>query len=186
MSGFRPTLITKHNLEKYILPHEPLHPAYKYLSAVHRADYLRTYFKHFYGGGDSDIKQTRGSWKTAFNKLQNTSVWIVGYKERGAFDVAGGQRIQKHWRRVVGNCAYICRPRTPFTTEWYNSMLALMDTKLGALRKHPASDPRDASGMTKYPIEWNEMLGSIFHPLCVKFSNHISQALPPSVFENYQ
>lgn len=55
-------LITKDNLHEYILPENPLHPSYKYLSAVHRSDYLRTYFMHFYGGGYSDIKklQDRG------------------------------------------------------------------------------------------------------------------------------
>jgi hypothetical protein len=50
-------LVTPQNLNQYILPDAPLHPGYKYLSETHKADYLRTYFMHFYGGGYSDIKK---------------------------------------------------------------------------------------------------------------------------------
>ena len=50
-------LITKYNLSNYILSDVPLHPAFQYLSETHKADYLRTYFMHFYGGG---IKKLRG------------------------------------------------------------------------------------------------------------------------------
>uniref|UniRef100_A0A6C0I4I0 Uncharacterized protein n=1 Tax=viral metagenome TaxID=1070528 RepID=A0A6C0I4I0_9ZZZZ len=50
-------LITKDNLSNYILNDVPLHPSFNYLSETHKADYLRTYFMNFYGGGYSDIKQ---------------------------------------------------------------------------------------------------------------------------------
>ena len=56
VSGVEVVLITPNNLSEYILPEYPLHHAFKYLSLVHKADYLRCYFMHHYGGGYSDIK----------------------------------------------------------------------------------------------------------------------------------
>ena len=70
-------LITKDNLNQYIL--EPLHPSYEYLSFTHRADYLRTYFMHFYGGGYSDIKETTGSWDKYFDILDSSDYYAIGY-----------------------------------------------------------------------------------------------------------
>lgn len=68
--------IDKNNLKNYILHDYPLHNGYEYLSAVHKADYLRTYFMNFYGGGYSDIKKTTGSWKKSFEDLYNSDNWI--------------------------------------------------------------------------------------------------------------
>ncbi len=45
------------------------HQAYAYLSEVNNADYLRTYFMRFYGGGYTDVKMHRGSWVSSFEKL---------------------------------------------------------------------------------------------------------------------
>ena len=47
-------LVTPKILDKYILDKHPLHPSFKYLSQTHKADYLRTYFMRFHGGGYSD------------------------------------------------------------------------------------------------------------------------------------
>ena len=53
-------------LDKYILQEHPLHQSFNYLSETHKADYLRTYFMRFHGGGYSDIKKTSGSWIDSF------------------------------------------------------------------------------------------------------------------------
>jgi hypothetical protein len=50
-SGCKVILTTRGNLNNWILPEAPLHPAFEYLSFTHKVDYLRTYFMHFYGGG---------------------------------------------------------------------------------------------------------------------------------------
>ena len=47
-------LVTSDNLSSWLV--SALHPAYTYLSFTHRADYLRCYFMHHYGGSYSDIK----------------------------------------------------------------------------------------------------------------------------------
>ena len=180
-------LVTPANLDEYITIEDPLHPAYPYLSETHKADYLRTYFMHFYGGGYSDIKKTTGSWTNAFNQISaDDNIWICGYPE-----INGGVAhpdFTEHWQDLIGNCAYVCKPNTPLTSEWYNDMIVLLDNKYELLKKNPSSHPQDSadSAESKYPIEWNEMLGRIFHRICHKYKDHISNALPISVFENYR
>lgn len=100
-------LITYKNLNNYILDSEPLHPAFKYLSYTHQADYLRTYFMNFYGGGYSDIKMTTGSWKKSFDDLYNSDKWINGYQEIGYNGVAVNY-LKSNWYELIGNGAYIC------------------------------------------------------------------------------
>jgi hypothetical protein len=181
-------LVTKNDIPKYILKEAPLHPAYEYLSETHKADYLRTYFMNFYGGGYSDIKKTTGSWRQSFdNLIKSDNMWIVGYKE-----VNGGvayQPLAKEWDKLIGNGAYICKPQTPLTKEWYLEMIRLLDSKLELLRKNPANNPQDAAdnmSRSKYPIEWNEMLGRIFHRVSYKYKDKLSQDLPVSIFKDYR
>lgn len=178
-------LITTKNLHEYILPEHPLHAAYEYLSETHKADYLRTYLMHFHGGGYSDIKKTTGSWKKCFEDFKQSKYWICGYAE-----IPGGVAYppnEDKWNELVGNGAYICKANTPLTTEWYNGMIELLDTKLTELKNHPSKHPRDCkSGDSEYPIEWNEMLGRIFHKVSYKYKEYILNTLPILIFSNYR
>ena len=178
-------LVTPKNLHEYILPSAPLHPAYEYLSEVHKSDYLRTYFMNFHGGGYSDIKQPSGSWLKCFEELENSEKWIVGYRE-----IEGGvgyAPLEKHWHELIGNCAYICKPQTALTNEWYNEMILLLDKKLEKLKMFPASSPRDCCEISngKYPIGWVEMLGKIFHEIIKKHKEHLLYSLPSPIFHDY-
>ena len=124
-------LITIDNLNNYI-SNDQLHPAYNYLSETHKADYLRTYFMHFFGGGYSDIKKTTSSWIESYDNLLNSDYWICGYQE-----IEGGvayNELSNNWLELIGNCAYICKPHTPLTNEWYNEMIKLLDSKLDLLK----------------------------------------------------
>ena len=178
-------LVTPSNLSDYIKPEHPLHEAYQYLSETHKADYLRTYLMNFYGGGYSDIKKTTGSWKKSYDELLNSDKWICGYPE-----IDGGvgyEPLKDEWRELIGNGAYICKPNTPLTNEWYDEMLRLLDSKLEQLKLHPASFPQDSSEKgTGYPIGWTEMLGKIFHKVVYKYRGHVMNTLPISVFTNYR
>lgn len=178
-------LVTRENLHEYILPDHPLHPSYAFLSETHKADYLRTYFMHFYGGGYSDIKQTTGSWKDSFHQLKHGPYWICGYAE-----IPTGVAYEPYadkWNDLIGNCAYICKPYTPLTTEWYHAMLAFLDTKLDELIQHPATHPQDQKCPdSRYPIEWNEMLGRIFHRISYHYKDYLLRTLPICVFYNYR
>ena len=179
------TLITPANLGDYILQAQPLHPAYEFLSETHKADYLRTYLMHFYGGGYADIKQQGGSWKPAFEELLRSDALLVGYKEGGASCIAGDS-LREFWKELVGNCAYICQPNTVFTTQWYTSMNRVLDEKLSELRIHPARWSRDKKeDGGGYPIEWDEMLGRIFHRVNYIHRARILQTLPSPKFTGY-
>lgn len=184
--GCEVVLITKDTLPSFILPQFPLHEAYTYLSETHKADYLRTYFMHFYGGGYSDIKKQTGNWNDAFEKLRNSDCYITGYREGGEGAIAY-QPVKHAYRDLIGNCAYICKPNTPFTREWYSSMIQLMDTKLDDLKKYPARFPQDCRELGGgYPIEWNEMLGRIFHRVCYLFRDKIQYNVPIVMFADYK
>jgi hypothetical protein len=189
VSGVNIQLVTPDNLGEFILEEAPLHPAYPYLSETHKADYLRTYFMHFIGGGYSDVKETTGNWTHCFEELyQSDDKWINGYKE-----VEGGvayKPAEHAWRELIGNCSYICKPRTPFTQEWYDGMIAVLDEKLEQLRQFPSTHPQDCAqlngGGGGYPIEWNELLGRIFHRICFKYKEHILNTVPPCTFHHYR
>ena len=183
-------LVTKENLGQYILPDHPLHPAYQYLSETHKADYLRTYFMNFHGGGYCDIKRTTGSWINSFNNFLTSDYWICGYKEfnGGVATCPDNRELAEKWSELIGNGSYICKPNTPLTNEWYSMMIALLDKKLHILKTHPSTYPRDHSGSgsgSGYPIGWNEMLGQIFHRVSYKYKDRIMNTLPVCLLYNY-
>jgi len=178
-------LITRQNLSQYILKEHPLHEGYQYLSATHKADYLRTYFMHFHGGGYADIKFQSGSWVESFEILKNSDKWMVGYAE-----IAGGvvyPPLVNSYDDLVGNGAYIFKPQTPLTLEWYSEMLCILDTKLENLKLHPAKYPRDCSEdpNSNYPIGWVELLGNVFHKICYKYKDKLIRTLPIPIFIIY-
>lgn len=193
VSGVEVKLITPKNLPEYIIENEPLPEAYQYLSFVHRADYLRSYFMYHYGGGYADIKLYYSSWNPAFEKLDKSNAYVIGYPEVGFWGSANHDMeegnlkkdLHYHWRYLIGNGSYICRPHTRFTAEWYaeakRRLLGLTDE----LRKHPATDPFGSN--PDYPVKWSGLLGSIFHPLCLKYYKNVlkDEALKPS-FRNYR
>jgi hypothetical protein len=191
-------LITQNNLKEWIKENYPLHPAYNYLSSVHKADYLRCYFMYHYGGGYTDIKFQTGSWTESFNKLNNSPTSIaIGYKEiNGGVAQVHDQKLYEEMRKVyyklIGNCAYIFRRNTFFTKEWYNQTHKKLDEKFEELKKNPAKSHRDSKGslinnvFSKYPLEWSEILGRIFHPLVYKYNDQILQGLPTPIFKKYQ
>lgn len=168
-------LITPANLHTFLLADHPLHKGFQYLSAVHKSDYLRCYIMHHHGGGYSDVKAAGGSWKSSFDKLDNqTHKWITGYREIGKRGVAQVEHpvlandLTNNWHLLIGNCAYICRPHTPFTTDWYNELHQRMDHYYEQLSNHPGNIMGDNEG---YPIPWTGILGQIFHPLCLKYGD---------------
>lgn len=192
-AGVPVKLITPDNLSDYILPRFPLHPAFKYLSSVHKADYLRCYFMHFYGGGYCDIKAITGSWIDCFDKINHSDKYILGYTELNEecsayldiFEPELKRDVKKKWPLLIGNCAYICRPQTKFTDEWFSEQNKRLDFYYEALKKNPAIDPMGQGN--DYPIPWQRILGAIFHPLCLKYHDRIihDKRIMPS-FKDYR
>ena len=168
-------LVTKNNLDKYIK--EPLHPAYQYLSETHRSDYLRTYFAHFYGGGYMDIKQTLGSWVDCFEQLRNSDQWMCGYRMHGP-DIAYEPNKDK-WYDLIGLGAYICKPQTQLTKEWYEDMLRVLDSRLEQLKQNPSKYTNDCVWTDSgYPIRWAEILGEVFHKVSYEHRDKLLYTLP--------
>lgn len=186
-------LITPQNLHEYIKDEEPLPEAFRYLSAVHKADFLRCYFMNFYGGGYADIKTYRKSWKKAFETLERSDAYAIGYREVGFDGVANvgitnvclKQDLKNYWRLLIGNGAYIFRPQTAFTREWYQEVKKRLEQYTELLKEHPATDPYGSN--EDYPIPWANILGEIFHPLCLKYHDKllVDNSLKPS-FKNYR
>lgn len=171
-------LVDPGTLLDWVVPGHPLHPAYRDLSLIHRSDYLRTYLMHHHGGGYSDVKAASASWVTAFNALnEDPDIWLLGYREVSYRVVAPApkvlhRRLRVHHARLLGNCAYIARPRTPFTAAW----LAETERRLDGWQDSLAVSPGDvASGPPGYPVPFYGLLGETFHPLCLRFHDHLRQ-----------
>lgn len=161
-------LVTPSNLSSYVLEDHPLHPAYEYLNPTHRSDYLCSYFMNFYGGGYSDIKTATSSWLDAFNKLDISDNYILGYKEIGPRGVAYVRNdlyktLVSNWEKLVGCGCFICKPHTPFTEEWYAQKAERMNVRQDELIKRGDM------------LEWTELKGHIFHPLCYKYADKVMQ-----------
>lgn len=175
-------------VDSFILPDHPFHPAYKYLHETHKADYLRTYFMNFYGGGYADIKSPSGDWNKAFADLNShKDMYINSYHEPARDGVAGDDSVKDHWKELPGNCAYIMRPNTPFTQEWYRRLHATLDEKLEALKAHAEKNPPNySSEEAGYPVKWSEILGNIYHALAVDYRDKILFTVPTPIFVNYR
>lgn len=163
--GIPVDLVLKNDIQRYVdLIGVPLHKNFEFLHQTHKADYLRVYFMHFFGSGYADIKHYNKSWVNAFKKLnQEDDAYLIGYREVSKNAVAqiggrGQRELEKHYRLLAGNCSYICKPQTEFTEDWFNLTNEVLDEK-------------DFSG--EYPLQWTELLGNIFHPLCLKYFQNI-------------
>ena len=172
-------LVTKKELDTYILKDHPLHPAYHYLSETHKSDYLRAYFAHFHGGGYMDVKKTLGNWVECFNELTyNDHKWICGYRMQGDGQVAYIPN-KPHWYHLIGVNGFICKSQTSFTKKWYEELLSILDGKLEQLKQCPAKYTDDGTYRNSgYPIEWSELLGNIFHKLVYEYKDKVSYTLP--------
>jgi len=185
-TGANVILIDVNNYQDYILQSEPLHPSYPYLSETHRADYLRTYFMHFFGGGYSDIKYTTGSWTQSFEEMLRTEKTICGYKEIGPFGVPVIE-LRQEWESLIGGGCYIAKPNTAFTQKWYSRMVKILDEKLELIKANPSRFPQDCSEEGGgYPLAWQEILGRVFHRVCYEERDKISMSLPILIFHSYR
>ena len=184
-------LIENNNLSSFILPEAPLHEGFEYLSDVHKADYMRTYMMHFYGGGYTDIKPCSYSWLPYFDQLEKSNAFGIGSEEDEG-PLSTPEIIRKEygdlWPYMISNDMYIFKARTEFTYLWYNQMIEKMDHYLDGLKLNPATTSREAADtvVTKYPIRWAGILAEIFHPLCVKYTDKIIKTMPYPSRENYR
>lgn len=171
-------LVTPENLDDWVVPEHPLHRSYENLALIHRADYLRTYLMHHHGGGYSDVKAAQHAWLPMFEQVNSDpAAWILGYRETSYRHVAPApmplrRQLLVHHARLLGNGAYIVKPRTPLTTAW----LAEAERRLDGWSADIARSPGDVfTGPAGYPVPFYGLLGEIFHPLCLRFHEHLMQ-----------
>jgi hypothetical protein len=194
ITGCKIEFITKDDLSSWILPYAPLHKAYPFLSAVHKADYLRAYFMCHYGGGYSDIKIPTGSWIPAFEALEkNPDLWVVGYPEGSPDDLAAVddkelyRKMQQVYSQMVGNGSYVCRSGTPLVRRWLTEVHRILDRVYEQLEAYPAPHPRVMKQEDpKYALKWTEICGNVFHPLVYEYLSHVSTDLPKPICHGYQ
>ena len=153
-----------------ILPEDPLHKGFKYLSCIHKSDYLRCYFMHHFGGGYSDIKHIKkeNNWRLCFDIMDAfPQIQVIGQPE-----IMGGSPVNEFSSpesiaSLISVCYFVCRPHSEFTTAWYGRMMELMDKFLPVLENHPATD---VFGQNEgYPIPWAALLGEPFHRTVMDF-----------------
>ena len=187
VSGCQIVLVTPDTLSRYVLPNAPLHPAYPYLSAVHKADYLRCYFMHFHGGGYADIKLQMGSWRKAFRDMEiNPNAYINGYQAGGP-DGVSDPTLTSEWYTLIGVGQFIIRPQTEFTREWYSALHTTLDGMLPTLRDHPATDPYDSKDRGNgYPVGYTDLLGLLFNRIQYKYRHRTMFTVPKHYHSHYR
>jgi FkbM family methyltransferase len=194
----RLVLVTPTTLHDWILQTEPLPKVYSRLSATHRADFLRCYLMHFYGGGYSDIKPYQAKlgdteWAIAFVDLEAHTQWLFN----GSPEIDGGSPCP-HLRplertHLVGNCAFIMKPHTKYTRKWYRAVTKCLQLHHSSIWANRATGPQDCWNdqgqrpTTSYPLGWAELLGCIVHPLQAQFASlTFGRTVPSPICENYR
>lgn len=198
-SGVPVILITQDNLKEYVLPDHPLPSEFHFLSLVHKADYLRSYFMYHYGGGYCDVKSITGSWDYSFDLLNSSPKKSgLGYQE-----IKGGVAfiqpdsefpaslvynlnydMRMHYKELIGNGAYIFKPKSLI----FENLLKEQDRRLKKYGKELIKYPGNIMGdNVGYPLPWSYILGQIFHPIVFLRRNDLIQLndVKP-VFKNYR
>ena len=190
--------ITESSVEQWILEGHPLHPAYPYLSSTHKSDYLRCYLMHHYGGGYSDIKTTSARWEQFFVQLEDSQdSFALGYTElaHGIPHLHGqfGDKVRAAHKELIGLCAFIFKPNTLLSTEWYEQLNKVLDEKLVSLKANPGKFSLDQFGLvlpdgsrSNYPLRWAEILGEILHPLFFEYRQKLIKDQIQPQFTEYR
>ncbi|MFM8953148.1 MAG: capsular polysaccharide synthesis protein [Planctomycetaceae bacterium] len=172
-SGVETVLVTEDSLDRWVTTAAPLHQAFHQLSAIHQADYLRCYLMHHHGGGYLDVE------RLSQPRILHAAWWRYRW-------------LQLNYRRLIGTCAFVCRPRSAFADAWFAGMTRRLDGFQAALAANPARHPRDHAGFpidgrpSSYPVTWTALLADIFHPLALHHRHQILTTLPPPAFTGYQ
>lgn len=149
-SGLPVILVTPDNVLEYVP--DP-HPAYPYLHLAHRADYLRCYLLHTYGGIYLDVDTIcLRSLAGLFDLLDrfdavgyDGSIWneYIGISDMGPFN-----------------------PDSELSALWFNALHGKLEKRLPDLQAQQTD-----------VFYWQEILRDIFLPVSLIHSNKISKGL---------
>lgn len=143
-ADFEVVVVTPGNLRQYVDPH----PAYHYLSLVHRADYLRLYLLHRYGGIYLDMDTI------ALRPLTEI------YADLSAYDLVTYDGAP--WDEVFGVSVFgPTRRGSVLTQGWSEAVKSLLDRRFDDLVAHRQSDPNPRGDC----LGWSELLRDVVLPL---------------------
>jgi hypothetical protein len=193
-SGCKVELITPNNISNYILEQYPIHPSYEYLSLTHKSDYMRAYLMYHFGGGYSDIKCNMFNWQKYFDKLLlSENKDFIGYAEQHPAQIASNNiLIKSKYNLLAGMCHFICKAKSPIAQQWIQNLHNILDQYLYKLKLYPGhyhpravcggvhGDESDKFKDSQYPLHWNEILGSILHPIMYQYIDRLLLDMPPS------
>tara|TARA_B100001063_G_C16751756_1_gene550675 strand:+ start:1295 stop:2215 length:921 start_codon:yes stop_codon:yes gene_type:complete len=159
---FKINLVTDFNLQDFLI--EPLHPNYKYLSGIHKFDYLFNYFSNHYGGILIAIKETFrwDIWKKYLNKLNNNNnLWccssILDGKGEVPWTLSSGNPdfYKQNWNKwnYCQTIGWIVKPNTPLTKYVLEQNNIILDKFDEYLKKWPALRARTGFGCCSMPRE---------------------------------
>jgi hypothetical protein len=195
-SGVEVVLVTEDNLNSFIIPNDPIHDGFKYLSDTFKSDYLRPYFMHHYGGGYTDIKQNYYDWNKYFNILEKSNFDCIGYREKQPYHVHY-KPAQKYFKSLIGCGSYIHKRGSFLSEQWLKNENLEMDKYYDELVKNPGTyHPRaifggildnevDFAG-SKYPFTWSQLCGGVWHRTQFENPGRWSFDLPYINTEDYR
>lgn len=136
--GLEVILVSPDNMLQYVP--DP-HPAYQYLHLAHRADYLRCYLLHTYGGIWLDVDTIcLRKLDRLFDRLEHVD--CVGYD--------GSQ-----WGEYIGiSDMGPFRPGSPLTELWFGALHGILEKRMSEVMARKTD-----------PFGWQEILRDIFVPL---------------------
>lgn len=203
-------VVNEQNFSQWLVESHPIPDTWKFLSPVHKTNYLIAYLLHYHGGGHADFKPPTGSWVDSFQLMQeHHDLWAVGYPETrwavSNFGVTAQPRyqpsnpnwwkyrfMQLNYKKLIGNCGFIFRPQTPLTLKWLKLADRLIYRNSFLLKKNPAKYAKERPGeiydglVSKYPIEWSSLAGDLMQPLILKYHRRVIRTLPYPDLNNYQ
>ncbi|CAE7215600.1 unnamed protein product [Symbiodinium microadriaticum] len=151
-AGLPVVLITPQNVTEYVP--DP-HPAYPYLHLAHRADYLRCYLLHNYGGLYLDVDTI----------CLRSLAGLYELVESNQFDAVGYDGSE--WGELIGvSDMGPFRPNSELTQLWFNALHGRLEEKLP-----------EVMGQKTDVFYWQEILRDVFVPVSLVHSQRISKAL---------
>ena len=205
-------LVTEENLDEWVRPGHPLHPASHGLTVMHLADYLRAYLVAHHGGGYADIKAPSASWRTAFDLINTGSVDLVGYAVPDPSNVArfglpadvplsAAVRpltyrhllYRRLHRRLAGGGAFIVRQGSPIAREYIDrveTVLTQSAHRLDPERVTCADGSREVGldvyrgKLSGYPLSWGALCMDVLQPVSLKHRRWVSLSLPEPIWQD--
>eukprot|EP00038_Savillea_parva_P003278 m.123475 g.123475 ORF g.123475 m.123475 type:complete len:555 (-) comp11129_c0_seq4:929-2593(-) len=183
--------------------YDPIHPLMKSdaVSLYHKAEYMRVYVLHHYGGAVADFRSTAGTWDGIFKKFEDRNVWLVGGPTEGTSTVhccgdylkfLGGspascdivrEKVAEIDERGLGSSAMAARAGSPLTHAWLRALNWRLDYLHDDILAHPTPfrwccHNRTDVRTQAYPLGWTELRDDIFYPLVAKYKDHVRGGLP--------